>query len=92
MNGPGGRRVAADYEVTEYEADRLLAFRAMAGPVRPRGWFRLDPADGSTRLTFLLEAEPRGLKRIALQGAVSRSMQVEVGAIENMKRLLESDE
>lgn len=37
VKGPFGRRVPADYEVTVSEPGRLLAFRATAGPVRPRG-------------------------------------------------------
>ena len=35
IRGPGGRSVAADYRVTEFEPDRALAFEAIAGPVRP---------------------------------------------------------
>ena len=35
VRGPGGRRIDADYEVTAFEPDRRLAFRAIAGPVRP---------------------------------------------------------
>ena len=41
VRGPGGRRIAADYEVTSYEPDRLLAFRAIAGPVRPKGSYHI---------------------------------------------------
>ena len=35
VKGPMGRRVAADYEVTEFVPPRALGFRATAGPVRP---------------------------------------------------------
>ena len=37
VKGPFGRRVAADYEITEYEPDRRIAFRATGGPLRPEG-------------------------------------------------------
>src|SRR6185369_11889961 len=46
VKGPGGRRIAADYEITTYEPPRQLAFRAIAGPVRPTGEYRLAEADG----------------------------------------------
>jgi len=35
VNGPAGRAITADIEVTAYEPDRHVAFRATAGPVRP---------------------------------------------------------
>jgi len=50
VKGPGGRRIAADYELTTYEPNRRLAFRTIAGPVRPTGEFRFDEVDGGTRL------------------------------------------
>ena len=39
--GPMGRRIAADYEITAFQPDSLLEFKAIAGPVRPRGGYRL---------------------------------------------------
>ena len=35
--GPFGRRIAADYEVTECETRSRLAFRVIPGPARPEG-------------------------------------------------------
>ena len=37
VRGPGGRPVDADYEITALEPDARIAFRAIAGPVRPTG-------------------------------------------------------
>ena len=42
VRGPGGRRIAADYEITEYEPDAKIGFRATAGPVRPTGSFTFE--------------------------------------------------
>jgi len=36
-----GRAIAADYTLTTYEPDRLLAFQTTAGLVRPRGRYEL---------------------------------------------------
>ena len=49
-----GRRVAADDETTADEPDRLMAFKAIAGLVRPTGDFRFEAAGPGTRLTFAL--------------------------------------
>jgi uncharacterized protein YndB with AHSA1/START domain len=88
VKGPGGRRVDADIEVTEYEPDRVVAFRTVAGPVRPHGRFTLAPAEGGTRVRFELQAALRGLKRL-MAPMVKRSMDGEVAALGQLKRVLE---
>jgi uncharacterized membrane protein len=42
VRDPGGRRIAADYQVTAYQPDTLTAFETIAGPVRPTGEFLLE--------------------------------------------------
>jgi hypothetical protein len=89
VKGPGGRRIDADVETTAYEPDRLIGFRATAGPVRPEGRYELAAADGgATRVRFALAAELRGLK-VAMAPAVRRTMADEVGHLESLKRVLE---
>jgi uncharacterized membrane protein len=90
VRGPGGRRIAADYEVTAYEPDRRMAFRTIAGPVRPTGEFRFQESGGATTLTMSLQAELSGVKRLLMSGMVKKTMDAEVAAIENVKRILES--
>jgi uncharacterized membrane protein len=90
VRGPGGRRIDADYEITAFEPDRRLAFRAIAGPVRPTGEYRFDEVAGGTRLGFSLQAEVGGLKKLLMGGAVQKSMDAEVAATERLKQLLES--
>jgi hypothetical protein len=89
VRGPGGRRIAADYQVTTFQPDTLLAFKTIAGPVRPTGEFRLHEADGATTLTLSLQADLGGVKRLLMSGMVQRTMDAEVAAIDNLKRLLE---
>jgi uncharacterized protein YndB with AHSA1/START domain len=90
VKGPMGRRIPADYEVTEFEPDRLIAFKAIAGPFRPTGRFRFEPADGGTRVTFSLEGELTGVKKLLMAGAAAKTMRSEVGTLENLERLLEA--
>jgi uncharacterized protein YndB with AHSA1/START domain len=90
VKGPGGRRVDADYEVTAFEPGRRLAFRAVAGPVRPAGEYVLTADAGGTRLTFSLACELGFPKSLLMGGAVQRSMDAEVGSLEHLKRVLEA--
>jgi hypothetical protein len=39
VNGPGGRKIPADFEITHLEPNQRLDFQTIAGPVRPRGTF-----------------------------------------------------
>lgn len=88
VKGPGGRRLPADIETTALEPDRLVAFQAVEGPVRPEGRYELAPDGAGTRVRFALHAELRGLK-VAMAPAVRRTMATEVGHLENLKRVLE---
>ena len=89
VRGPGGRRIAADYEITAWEPARRLAFKAIAGPVRPTGEFTFAPADAGTRLSFSLDATLSGLARIFMSGAVQSTMNAEVAALARLKQVLE---
>jgi uncharacterized membrane protein len=88
--GPGGRRIASDYEVTAYEPNRRLAFRAIAGPVRPTGEYRFEAVGDTTSVTFSLEATLTGWKALLMGRAVQSTMESEVGNLDNLKRVLES--
>jgi uncharacterized membrane protein len=89
VKGPGGRRIDADYEVTAEEPNRRIAFRATAGPVRPTGEFRFEELGTETRLTFALEAELGGWKRLLMSGPVQQTMDAEMAALDRLKELLE---
>ena len=87
---PGGRRIAADYEVTAFEPNERIAFRAIAGPVRPSGEYRFA-ADGTrTTVTFSLDAALSGWKALLMSRAVQSTMLSEVGTLGGLKRILEA--
>ncbi|HEY5629285.1 MAG TPA: SRPBCC family protein [Candidatus Limnocylindrales bacterium] len=90
VKGPGGRRVAADYEITGWEPGHRLAFAATAGPVRPRGEYVLEAVPEGTKITFSLTAELGGIKALLMGRAVQSSMDAEVGALAGLKRVLEA--
>jgi carbon monoxide dehydrogenase subunit G len=88
VKGPFGRRVPADYEVTVFEPDRRISFRAIAGPVRPEGSYELTPTDVGTRVKFALRAEPRGLAKL-MTPMVARTMRSEVAQLDRLRVVLE---
>ena len=87
--GPMGKRVDADFEITAYQPDTVIAFRTLAGPVRPEGSYRFDDADGATRVTFSLNVNLRGVHKL-MAPMVGKSMRNQVAALSDLKRVLES--
>jgi uncharacterized protein YndB with AHSA1/START domain len=90
VKGPGGRRIDADYEVTAFEPSSRLAFKTIAGPVRPRGEYRLVPDGAGTQLSFSLEAEISGWKKVLMGGAVQSTMDAEMANLDRLKAVLEA--
>ncbi len=90
VKGPGGRRIDADYEITGYEPERTLSFRAIAGPVRPTGSYTLEAVQEGTRLTFALDAKLSGVKKLLMGGPVEKTMNAEVAALATLKGVLEA--
>ena len=88
VKGPGGRRVPADIEITEFEPGRLIGFQTVAGPVRPSGRYVLTSTDGGTNVRFELEAALAGLKRL-MAPIVQRTMNAEVAQLQRLKETLE---
>ncbi len=90
VRGPMGRRIAADYEITAYEPNHRIEFQTTAGPVRPHGRYDFEVLDGGTRLTFTLEAQLSGLRKLLMGSMVQRTMDAEVAALDGVKRLMEA--
>jgi Polyketide cyclase / dehydrase and lipid transport len=90
MRGPGGRTIQGNYCVTDHDRPRRLGFEVIAGPARPLGVFTL-PSRGhsSTTLSFTLDLRPRGMMRL-MAPMVQRQMVKEVGAIRNLRQVLEA--
>jgi uncharacterized membrane protein len=90
VKGPGGRRIAADYEITAFEPDRRIAFRAIAGPVRPRGEYRFAAEGDGATVSLALEATLTGWKRLLMSRAVQSTMDSEVRNLDALKSILEA--
>ncbi len=90
VNGPAGRAIRADIEVTAYELDSHVAFHGTAGPVRPKGDYTFRNEGESTEVTFTLDAQLSGLKQLFMGNAVQKSMDAEVAGLDRAKSLLEA--
>jgi uncharacterized protein YndB with AHSA1/START domain len=88
--GPMGRRVSADYEITVFEPNRRLEFQTVAGPVRPHGRYDFEPVEDGTVLTFALDAQLTGIRKLLMGRMVQGSMEAEVAALDRLKRVLEA--
>lgn len=88
VKGPFGRRVPADYEITVFEPEQRIGFRAIAGPVRPEGSYELTPTDGGTQVKFALRAAPRGLAKL-MTPIVAKTMRSEVAQLDRLRTVLE---
>jgi uncharacterized protein YndB with AHSA1/START domain len=89
VDGPGGRGIAADIEVTAFERPSRYAFKVVAGPARPVGEFRFTPEGTGTSVSFSLRADLGWLKSLVMGRPVQASMDGEMRALDTAKQLLE---
>jgi uncharacterized protein YndB with AHSA1/START domain len=90
VDGPGGRGIPADIEVTGFEPPTRYAFKVVAGPARPVGEFRFTPSGSGTSVSFSLSAELGGFKKLLMSKPVQSSMDGEMQSLDTAKRLLEA--
>jgi uncharacterized membrane protein len=88
-SGPGGRPLPEDYRVTVFDPPRRLEFLITAGPARPTGVFELtENPDQSTQVRFALDLKAPGFLKL-LAPMITRRLQREVDALDNLKAILE---
>ena len=87
VRGPEGP-VAGDYQITECEANRLIAIQVMNGPARWRGQYRFRRVGGATEVTCELEAEREGLHRIT-EAMLESAIKQDILTLEELKAFLE---
>jgi uncharacterized protein YndB with AHSA1/START domain len=74
------------FEVTEYEPNQRLAWRARSGARATTSW-GFQPSGPSTRVTFTRVANARGLSRFAeslLQGLANGKVDQDLGALKEL--------
>ena len=88
LKGPGGR-IDGDYKITQLQPNQLIEFQVTTGPARPTGTYKLEPAGSGTKVSFVLDFQPKGLAKL-MDGMIGKTMQSEVGNLLNLKTILES--
>ncbi|WP_347108673.1 SRPBCC family protein [Paenarthrobacter sp. S56] len=89
LTGPGGRPIAADFEITEARPGAEVRFEVVAGPARPSGGYYLSTEGKTTRLRFALEYHPKGLQKL-MNSMIQKTMEAEVAQLEQLKTVIES--
>ncbi len=85
-----GRPLQVDHVVTEYEPHHRFAARTLSGPFQATGTYVLDPVDGGTRLTLVMEGEPGGAMKLA-GPMIARTIKKQIETqVDHLKRLLET--
>ncbi len=89
VKGPNGRRIDADYEITEARPNELIKFNVIAGPARPSGVYTFEPAGNATLVNFSLDYAPKGLVKL-MDPMITATMRSEVATLSDLKAELES--
>ncbi|WP_427128797.1 SRPBCC family protein [Pseudarthrobacter sp. S9] len=88
LTGPGGRPVAADFEIIEARPGAEIQYQVIVGPARPHGGYYLSTEGTSTRVRFALEYEAKGFL-VRVKNPFRRRMNAEVCQLERLKAVLE---
>lgn len=89
LAGHGSRTIDADYRLAVADAPERIEFQVIAGPLRPHGVYRLTPTASGTRVTFALDAEPKGLMKL-MTGTIRKTMAAEVASLDRLPGALEN--
>ena len=85
-----GRRSEVVYEVTEYEPNRMAAWKTVSGPMPLTFRRSFDGVEGGTRVTVRYDGEMRGFFKLAAPLLVSMGRRQLEGDIPRLKELMEA--
>jgi hypothetical protein len=87
-----GRRVGSGtvYEVTEYEPNRIAAWKTVSGPLQLKFWRTFERVDGGTRFAVRYEGEPRGFSKLAWPLITRIARRQQGGDMRKLKELMEA--
>jgi uncharacterized membrane protein len=91
FEGLRGRRTpATEYEVTEYEPNRVAAWKTVSGPLQLRFWRTFERVDGGTRFAVRYEGAPRGFLTLAWPLITRVAKRQQGGDMRKLKELMEA--
>ena len=85
----GRRTPGTEYEVTEYEPNRIAAWKTVSGPLQLRFWRTFERVESGTRFAARYEGEPRGFLMLAWPLITRMVKRLQEGDMRKLKELLE---
>jgi carbon monoxide dehydrogenase subunit G len=79
----------APYEIVEHEPGRRFRYQVTAGPVRPAGTVRIEPAGTGTRVTVESDFTGRGIGKLFAAMARRQAAKEIPADLRTLKGLLE---
>jgi uncharacterized membrane protein len=85
-----GRTTGTEYEVTEYEPNRIAAWKTVSGPLQLEFRRTFERVDGGTQFAVRYEGEPRGFLKLAWPLITKIVKRQQGGDMRNLKELMEA--
>ncbi len=85
-----GRRIESTFELVEYEPNRQVTYRTVAGPIPMTGTQTYEAVDGGTKLTVSGEGEAGGFFKLAEPVVAQMVRRQNQTGLDNLKDLLEA--
>ena len=87
-----GRRMGpgVEYEVTEYEPNRIAAWKTLSGPMQLKFWRTFERVDGGTRFAVRYEGEAHGILKLFWPLLIKMVIRQQGGDMQNLKVLMEA--
>jgi hypothetical protein len=86
----GRRTPGTEYELTEYEPNRIAAWKTLSGPLQLKFWRTFELVEGGTRFAVRYEGEPRGFFKLVWPLITRMVKRQQGGDMRRVKELMEA--
>jgi uncharacterized membrane protein len=84
------RTPGTEYEVIEYEPNRIAAWKTVSGPLQLKFWRTFELVESGTRFAVRYEGEPRGFLKLAWPLITRMVKRQQGGDMRKLKELMEA--
>jgi hypothetical protein len=85
----GRRTPGTEYELTEYEPNRIAAWKTVSGPLQLKFWRTFERVESGTRFAVRYEGEPRGFFKLVWPLLTRMVKRQQGGDMRKLKELME---
>lgn len=86
-----GKRFETTFEVTEYNPNRRVRYKALSGPIKFESGTSFEQVEGGTKLTLELDADVGGIFKLAEPLVARNAKEQWERSFANLKGILEAD-